>query len=85
MGAPPIPLIKSNHVDKSSKYFVKIKFRKDQTLSSSDPHEFKMGLFVNGYPEEFLLFMQNFNMTLLVSGTLVMGAKIQYIRTLVCV
>ena len=42
-----------------------------------------MALFDNGEPEEFLLFISNFNMTIKVSGTLNSGANIQYLRTLV--
>ena len=42
-----------------------------------------MYLFDHGDPEEFLLFVCNFNMTLVATGTLEMGAKIQYLRTLV--
>ena len=42
-----------------------------------------MALFNNGDLEEFMLFVQNFNMTLAASGTLAMGVKIQYICTLV--
>ena len=42
-----------------------------------------MSLFDNGDPEEFLLFVRNFNMTLAASGALEAGAKIQYLRTLV--
>ena len=30
----------------------------------SEMHEFKMDLFNNGYPEEFLWFQQNYRMTL---------------------
>ena len=44
---------------------------------------FKMALFGNSEPEEFLLFVGNFNMTLEGSGTLVAGKKIQYLRMLV--
>ena len=43
-----------------------------------------MDLFDNGDLEEFLLFVINFNITLAVSRALVRGAKIQYLRTLVC-
>ena len=43
-----------------------------------------MYLFENGEPEEFLLFVRNFNMNLAASGTLEAGAKIQYLRTLFC-
>ena len=41
-----------------------------------------MSLFDNVKPEEFLLFVCNFNMTLTVSGTLEAGAKYQYPCTL---
>ena len=47
-----------------------------------DLYEFKMALFENGDPEEFLLFVRNFQMTLKASGTLTASAKIQYIHTL---
>ena len=43
-----------------------------------------MTLFDNIDPEEFLLFIRNFNVTLEVSGTLVAGAEIQYLPTLLC-
>ena len=42
-----------------------------------------MSLFGDGKPEEFLLFMCNFNMTLVASGMLETGTKSQYFRTLV--
>ena len=42
-----------------------------------------MSLFENGKLKDFLLFVRNFNMTLAASGMLEMGAKIQYLRTLV--
>ena len=42
-----------------------------------------MSLLDNGEPEEFLLFVRNFNMTLAMPGTLVEGAKYQYLCTLV--
>ena len=41
-----------------------------------------MALFDNGDPEEFLLFIHNFNMTLAASGMLESVSKIQYLRTL---
>ena len=81
---PPVPLIKGKNNDKSDKYFVKFKFRRNPTSKKSDPYEFKMALFDNGYPEYFLLFIQNFNMTLKESGMLKPGANIQSLRTLVC-
>ena len=42
-----------------------------------------MSFFDDGNPEEFLLFMCNFNMTLAASGALKTGAKIQCLRMLV--
>ena len=42
-----------------------------------------MSLFDHGEPEEFLLFIYNFNMTLIETGPLEMDAKIQYLCTLV--
>ena len=81
---PPIPLIQETHDGKSDKYFVKLKLCRDPTSSTSDPYEFKMALFDNGKPEEFLLFVSNFNMTLAASGTLEAGVKYQYLHTLVC-
>ena len=43
-----------------------------------DLYEFNIDLFGNGEAEEFLLFVQNFNMTLAMSGMLEMGANIPY-------
>ena len=71
----PIPLIKSNHDNKSDKYFVKLKLRSDMTSSLSELYEFKMDLFDNGELKYFVLFVQNFNMTLVASGTLTTGVK----------
>ena len=42
-----------------------------------------MALFDNGYPEEFLLFIGNFQMTLEASATIASGANIHYLCTLV--
>ena len=42
-----------------------------------------MALYDNGDPEEFLLFIQNFNMALKASKTLKAGVNIQYLPTLV--
>ena len=53
------------------------------TSSTSYPYKFRMSLFDNGKPEGFLLFVRNFNITILAKGTLEMGSKIQYFRTLV--
>ena len=67
---PPKPLIKVKYDGKSDKYFVKLKLCRDPTSSTSDLYEFKMYLFENGNPEEFLLFVCNFNMTLVMTGTM---------------
>ena len=45
--------------------------------------EFMMSLFDNGDPDQFLFFVHNFNMNIAASGTLKMGAKVEYLRTLV--
>ena len=42
-----------------------------------------MSLFDNTNPEEFLLFICDFKMTLMTAGTLQAGAKVQYLQTLV--
>ena len=81
---PSIPLMKENHDGKSDKYFVKLKMRRDTTLPTLELYEFKMSLFDNGKPKEFLLFVRNFNMNLAASGTLEAGVKYQYLRTIVC-
>ena len=44
----------------------------------------KMALFDNGNMEEFLLFINNFQMNIEASGTFDAGAKIQYLYTLLC-
>ena len=81
---PTIPLIKENHDGKSDKDFVKLKLCRDPTSPTPDLYEFKMSFFDNGNPEEFLLSVCNFNMTLAASGTLETGAKIKYFLTIVC-
>ena len=50
---------------------------------TSDFYEFKIYLFYNVEPEDFLLFVRNFNINLAASGTLEAGAKYQYFCTLV--
>ena len=42
-----------------------------------------MALYDNGKPEDILLFIRNFDMTIEASGTLVSLVKIQYLCTLV--
>ena len=52
-------------------------------MSTSDLYEFKMSLFDNGETEDFLLFVRNFNMNLVVLEMLEAGAKCQYLFTIV--
>ena len=79
-----VPLIKIKHDDKSDKDFVKLKLHRDLTSDKLDLYEFKMALFKNGDPEEFLLFVHNLIMTLTASVTMGVDLKVQYICTLVC-
>ena len=51
------------------------------THSTSYNYAFSISLFDNGNPEEFLLFVSNFNMTLAATGTLDTGANNQYLCT----
>ena len=44
-------------------------------------YEFKMALFDDREPEEFLLFLQKFKITINASGRLSANVKIQYLRT----
>ena len=62
--APPIPLIKSKKDENSDKDFVKIRLRRDTMSEILDLYDFIMALFDNINPEEFLLLICNFNMTL---------------------
>ena len=72
---PLIPLVKENYDGKSDKDIVKLKLRRDPTSPTSDLYEFKMSFFESVEPEEFLLFVRNFNMNLAASGMLEAGAK----------
>ena len=74
---------KSKHNDKSDKDFVKLKLRRDPISEKSDLYESEMALFDNDDPEEFLLFVSNFNMTPKASGTIETAAKVQHLRTIV--
>ena len=78
-----ITLIKVKYNGKSDKDFFKLKLCRDPTSSTSDLYGFKMSLFDNGKPEQFLLFVRNFNTNLVASRTLETGAKVQYRRMLV--
>ena len=81
---PHTSLIKSNHNDKADTDFVIMKVRRYPTSYKSELYEFKMALFDNGKPEEFLLFVRNFNMNLAASAIMKTARKVQYICTLVC-
>ena len=60
-----------------------MKFCRDNTSENLDMSKFKIYLFDNRKPEEFLMFVQIFNMTIDALGTLTYNAKLQYIHTLV--
>ena len=62
---------------------IKLKLRRDPTWPTLDLYEFKMSLFDNVEPVEFLLFVCKFNTTLAASGKLEAGTKYQYLCTLV--
>ena len=80
---PPTPPMKGKYDGKSDKDVLKLKLRRDTTSSTSDFYGFNMSLFDNGEQEEILLFVRNFNTTLVMSGMLETGAKFQYLRTIV--
>ena len=79
----PNPLIKIKHNDNLDKDLINIKLRRDPGSQKLDLYEFKMSLFDNVNPEEFLLFVNNFNTALGSSRTLQAGVNIQYLHTLV--
>ena len=81
--SPLIALIKMKNYGKLEIYFDKIKLSRDLTSEKLEPYELKTDLFDNRETYEFLLFIQNFNMTLEASGTIKSDAKIQYLCTLV--
>ena len=80
---PLIPLTKQMYTGKSYEEYFKQKLIRDTTSIRSDLYEFKMSLFDHGEPEEFLLFVHNFNITLSSTGTLETDTKVQYLHTLV--
>ena len=83
VGPPSTPLIKIKHDDKLDKYFLNIKLCSNPKSEKSDPYEFKTTSFYNGNPEEFLLFIHNFNTNLAASVMLETAVKFQYLLTLV--
>ena len=66
------------------KLCVRIKLCRDPTPEKSDIYEFKISLFDNGEPEEFLLFIRDFNITFEASGQIIYGVNIQYLCTMIC-
>ena len=60
---PTITPVKGKNGEKLDKYCVTIKLRRDPTSQKLDLYELKTALFDNDEPEEFLLFIRNFNMT----------------------
>ena len=69
---------------KSYGYYVQLKLRIDPTSSTSEIYEFMMSLFDHVKPDEFILLVWNFKMTLAATGIMETEAKIQYLITLVC-
>ena len=78
VGTSLIPLIKGTYGGKSDKDFVKLELRRYPMSSTSDLYEFRMCLFDNFNLEEFLLFMNNFNINIVAIGALETGVRIQY-------
>ena len=57
----------------------KIKLCRNSASEKSGLNELKMDLFDYGKPDEFLLFVQIFNITIEASGTLESNPKLQYL------
>ena len=79
---PPIPLIKQIYTGKLGLDYVKINLLRDPTSITSDLYVFRMSLFDHGDPEEFLLFIRNFQTTLAATGNIETEANLQYLRTI---
>ena len=60
-----------------------MELHRDPTYSTLELYYFRMSLFDHVDPEDLLLFVRNFNMTLAASVTLDTDAKVQYLCTLV--
>ena len=52
---PPIPLVEGKFYSKSDKDIVKMKAHRNPTSITSCLYDFRMSLFENGNPEEFLI------------------------------
>ena len=59
-------------IGKGDRNYAKLKLCIDTTSITSDLYEFRMSLFGHGDPEEFLLFVRNFQTDLAATGTLKM-------------
>ena len=80
---PTIPLVKETSTGKADGDNIKLKLRRYTMSSMPDIYDFIISLFDHVEPEEFLLFVRNFQMTLAATGTLEPAAKVQYLHTLV--
>ena len=67
---PTITLIKETSTGTSDGDYAKLNMHRDPTSSTSDIYEFRMSLFDQDDPEDFLLFVRNLQMTLAASETL---------------
>ena len=83
VGRPTILLIREMSTGKPDGDDVKLNLCRDPTSSMLDLYNFRMSLFGHGDPEEFLLFVQNFQMILSDTGMLETKVKFCYICTLV--
>ena len=81
---PLIPLIKETSTGKSDGDNVKLKLRRDPKSSTLHRYEFRVPLFDHGKPEQFLLFVRNFQMNLASTGTLDTEEKVQHLCVIVC-
>ena len=70
--------------DKSDEDNVELKRCKDPTYSTSEIYELRISLFDHDKQEECLLFVCNFNMTLVARGMQVMYVNVRYLCTIVC-
>ena len=78
-----ITLVKGKYDGKLDKDSIKLVFHRDPMSSTLELYEFSIYFFDNGNPEEFFLFMRNFDMTIMESGTLETVTKVQHLCTLV--
>ena len=79
---PPIYLIIWYIERKTEKYFIKIKLHRNYTSVMSDVYEYKMTLFENWEPEEFLQMIWNYETSIRSPGDTSETGKNQYLSTL---